>query len=83
VNKSEVFKVCKIDMPIYQKRNMMNAFSNFNIIYSILDSIKNKRQNKIHSPIANGEIGGYPVILDGRGYALKAHFDVSFFRWKK
>jgi hypothetical protein len=30
-------------------------------------------------PLANGEIGGYPVILDRRGDALKAHFDVSFF----
>ncbi len=41
---------------------MMNASSNFNIIYSILDAISNKKKKvKIHTPGVNGEIGGYPI----------------------
>ena len=79
VDKSEAFKACMIDMPVDQKRNMMNASSNFNIIFSILDSIKSKKLIKLHSPGVDGEIGGYPVIIDGTSNYVKIYFDTSVF----
>ena len=36
-------------MPTDQKRNMMNASSNFDIIYSILSAIRKKKTIKIHT----------------------------------
>lgn len=68
VNKEELLKACKIAMPVDQKRNMMNASSNFYIINSILDAIVNNKRIKIHTPGVFGEIGGYPVIIDGIDY---------------
>lgn len=64
-DKEELLKACSIAMPVDQKRNMMNASSNFDIIYSILTAIREKKEMKIHTPGVNGEIGGYPVIVDG------------------
>lgn len=43
VNHEEVYKACGIPMPTDQKRNMMNASSNFEIIYAILSAIREKR----------------------------------------
>lgn len=77
-DKEELLKECKIPMPVDQKRNMMNASSNFNIIYSILDAILNHKRIKIHTPGVFGEIGGYPVIIDGEGEA-KAYIDEKVF----
>lgn len=64
-DKNELLKACSIPMPTDQKRNMMNASSNFDIIFSILTALRENRQIKIHTPGVNGEIGGYPVIIDG------------------
>lgn len=74
-NKEELLKACSIAMPVDQKRNMMNASSNFNIIDSIITAIRNKQQIKIHTPGVDGEIGGYPIIIDGT--TAKAKFDDS------
>lgn len=74
-NKEELLKACSIAMPIDQKRNMMNASSNFNIIISILTSLRERKTTKIHTPGVDGEIGGYPVLVDG-GCAT-ANFDTS------
>lgn len=71
----ELLKSCSIPMPVDQKRNMMNASSNFNIINSIITAIKEKTQIKIHVPGVNGEIGGYPIIIDG--VTATAKFDES------
>ena len=73
INHDEVFKACGIPMPTDQKRNMMNASSNFDIIFSILSAIRDKKAIKIHTPGVDGHIGGYPFIIDGtddevRGY---------------
>lgn len=64
-NKNELLKACSISMPTDQKRNMMNASSNFDIICSVLTALREGRQIKIHTPGVDGEIGGYPVIIDG------------------
>lgn len=74
-NKEELLKACSIPMPIDQKRNMMNASSNFNIIESILTALRTETNIKIHVPGVNGEIGGYPVIIDGT--KATAFFDES------
>lgn len=78
-DKEALLNACMISMPIDQKRNMMNASSNFNIIYSILDALSNKKRVKIHTPGVNGEIGGYPYIIDGTGQIVTSFFDTSIF----
>lgn len=64
-NKEELLKACSISMPVDQKRNMMNASSNFNIIESILTALRTETNVKVHTPGVDGEIGGYPVVIDG------------------
>lgn len=67
INHDEVYKACGISMPTGQKRNMMNASSNFDIICSILTAIREKQVIKIHTPGVEGNIGGYPYIIDATG----------------
>ena len=74
VKNDEVYKACGIPMPTDQKRNMMNASSNFDIIYSILSAIREKKAIKIHTPGVDGHIGGYPYIIDGNGEEVKGYF---------
>ncbi len=74
---SEIFNHCAIAMPVDQKRNMMNASSNFSIIHAILEAIRLKKREKIHSPGVQGEIGGYPYIIDGE--KMNSYFDESIF----
>jgi hypothetical protein len=74
INHDDVYKACGIPMPTDQKRNMMNASSNFDIIYSILSSIREKKAIKIHTPGVDGHIGGYPYIIDGSGEDVKGYF---------
>lgn len=74
-NKEELLKACSISMPVDQKRNMMNASSNFNIIESILTALRTETSVKVHTPGVDGEIGGYPVVIDGT--TATALFDES------
>ena len=74
VNHVEVYKACGIPMPTDQKRNMMNASSNFDIIYGILSAIREKKVVKIHTPGVEGHIGGYPYLIDGTGVEVKGYF---------
>ena len=74
-NKEELLKACSISMPVDQKRNMMNASSNFNIIESILTALRTETNVKVHTPGVDGEIGGYPVVIDGT--SATASFDES------
>lgn len=78
-DKEDLLKSCSISMPVDQKRNMMNASSNFNIIYSVLDAIFNKKKVKVHTPGVCGEIGGYPYIIDATGQIVTSYFDTSVF----
>lgn len=81
-DKNELLATCKIPMPVDQKRNMMNASSNFDIINSILTAILDKKKVKIHTPGVNGEIGGYPFIIDGTGKA-QGYIDETVFPLEK
>lgn len=80
-NKDELLAACKIAMPVDQKRNMMNASSNFDIINSILSAIREKKVMKIHTPGVNGEIGGFPFIIDGQNTAY-GYIDETVFSMK-
>lgn len=75
---NELLKSCGISMPTDQKRNMMNASSNFDIINSILSSIRENKQIKIHTPGVDGHIGGYPYVIDSTGDEVKSYFCKDF-----
>lgn len=78
VNHEDVYKFCGIPMPTDQKRNMMNASSNFDIIYSILAAIRTKTAIKIHTPGVDGNIGGYPFIIDASGNEVIGYFTPQY-----
>ena len=65
INLSEIWKDCAIEMPVDAKRNMMNASSNYEIISAILDAVFENKKIRIHIPGFGGNIGGYPVWIDG------------------
>ncbi|MDE6608275.1 MAG: hypothetical protein K2K54_11050, partial [Lachnospiraceae bacterium] len=75
----EIFAMCRIGMPVDAKRNMMNASSNFEIIQGILNAIRGQAKVKLHCPGVFGEIGGYPVIIDGTGPLPAAYIDQEIF----
>ncbi|MCM1089555.1 MAG: saccharopine dehydrogenase NADP-binding domain-containing protein [Butyrivibrio sp.] len=75
----QVFSGCRIPMPVDAKRNMMNASSNFEIIQGVLTAACSGERVKLHCPGAAGEIGGYPIVLDGRGENVRAYIDESRF----
>lgn len=78
VNPEDLFKACSIPMPTDQKRNMMNASSNFDIIRAILTAIRERRIEKIHTPGVLGNIGGYPFLIDGSGIQPEGRFCPEF-----
>lgn len=77
-DKLELLSACKIAMPVDQKRNMMNASSNFDIINSILIALRERTKIKIHTPGVYGRLGGYPFVIDGVSKA-KGYIDESIF----
>lgn len=87
VNIKEMIADSCIIMPTNQKRNMMNASSNFEIIEAILSAVREGEKTKLHCPGVFGEIGGYPVIIDGSGtqpqaYICEDYFDIDNMRKK-
>ena len=78
IDHDEVYKTCGIPMPTDQKRNMMNASSNFDIIYSILSAIREKKAIKIHTPGVDGHIGGYPFVIDGTSDEVKGYMAPNY-----
>ena len=78
VNHENVYKACGIPMPTDQKRNMMNASSNFDIICSILTAIRTRTVIKIHTPGVDGNIGGYPFIIDATGAEIKGYLTPQY-----
>lgn len=76
---SDIATRCSILMPVDAKRNQMNASSNFEIIQKILSAITENKKEKLHSPGVFGEIGGYPVIIDGSQDKMKAYIDQQYF----
>lgn len=79
IDQNEIFNRCKIAMPTDEKRNMMNASSNYDIIVSVIDAVRTGERRKIFSPGVFGEIGGYPVQIDATGEGLQAYIDESVF----
>lgn len=75
----QVISHCGIPMPVDAKRNMMNASSNFEIIEAILGAVRDGKKYKIHCPGAFGEVGGYPVIIDGTSERIQAYVDEECF----
>lgn len=78
-NMDQIFCACKIAMPTDAKRNMMNASSNLEIICGILAAVRDGKKVKLHCPGVLGEIGGYPIIIDGTGINVKAYIDEECF----
>lgn len=76
---NEIISHCGIPMPTDSKRNMMNASSNFEIVQAILNAVRNRECIKLHCPGVFGEIGGYPVIIDGRLDDVRAYIDEECF----
>ncbi|MCR5328163.1 MAG: saccharopine dehydrogenase NADP-binding domain-containing protein [Saccharofermentans sp.] len=72
-------KKCVITMPTDSKRNMMNASSNFDIINCILRSVRENKKMVFHSPGVFGNIGGFPVVVDGTGDEPKCYIDDTVF----
>ena len=75
----KLFSACRIPMPVDAKRNMMNASSNYEIIRAILAAVREGKKVKLHCPGVFGEIGGYPVVIDGTGEEVKAYLDETYF----
>lgn len=73
----ELYRRCSIPMPTDAKRNMMNASSNFEIIQTVLTSLKDGQTRRFHSPGALGNLGGYPVLIDGA--SAQARIDDTVF----
>ncbi len=80
---NEVFKACKIPMPVDQTRNMMNASSNYQIIASIIDAIRTGENQKVFTPGFDGNIGGYPVLVGYKNGKLSAWIDETIFSFKE
>jgi hypothetical protein len=74
VDQDDLFRACAIPMPVDQKRNMMNASSDFEIITGVISAIKEKKTVLLHIPGVDGYIGGYPYIIDGTGAEVTTRF---------
>lgn len=79
----EIFKECHISMPVDQKRNMMNASSNYRIITAVIDAIRTKENQRVFAPGVFGEIGGYPVIIGYNNGIINAWIDESVFSYEE
>lgn len=79
ISANDMIAQCGIPMPVDAKRNMMNASSNFEIIEAILSAVREGKRTKLHCPGVFGEIGGYPVILDGTGEQVKTYICEDYF----
>lgn len=79
LDQADLLSRCAIAMPTDQKRNMMNASSNYEIIRCLLRALRRKSRERLFSPGVFGEIGGYPVLVDGSGASPRACIDESDF----
>ena len=75
----DIFKMCSISMPVDQKRNMMNASSNYRIISAVIDAMRTGENQKVFAPGVFGNIGGYPVIIGYKYDKISAWIDESVF----
>lgn len=87
VDMNTAVAMCSIPMPVDVKRNMMNASSNYEIIQAVLVAVRDRKKVKLHCPGVFGEIGGYPVVIDGSREMIEAaicedYFDLDTMRKK-
>lgn len=82
IKQDDIFSRCSISMPVDAQRNMMNASSNYMIIRSLIDTIRDGKQQKVFSPGFGGNIGGYPVAIGYRNGQLDAWIDESVFSFE-
>ena len=73
-----IYAQCTIAMPTNEKRNMMNASSNFEIIKKLVRAAKEGTREIIHSPGVDGNLGGYPVRVDFTQSAPLSFVEDSF-----
>ena len=83
LDQDEIFRRCKIAMPVDQQRNMMNASSNARIISALLSVIRTGETQLLFSPGVFGELGGYPVLIGYRNGAPDAWIDDSVFSYEE
>lgn len=81
--KEEIFAACKIAMPVDAQRNMMNASSNYQIITAVIEAVRTKKAQRIFSPGAFGNIGGYPVLIGYREGRVDAWIDEAVFGFEE
>ncbi len=81
--KEEIFAACKIAMPVDAQRNMMNASSNYRIIRAVIEAVRTGEDQRIFSPGAFGNIGGYPVLVGSRNGRMEAWIDESVFGFEE
>lgn len=79
----EIYKSCKISMPVDQTRNMMNASSNYQIISAVIDAIRTGENQRVLTPGFDGNIGGYPVLIGYKDGRLSAWIDESVFSFEE
>ena len=79
----DIYKQCSISMPVDQKRNMMNASSNYRIISAVIDAIRTGENQKVFAPGVFGHIGGYPVIIGYKDGKISAWIDESVFTFEE
>lgn len=79
IEMDEVFQKCNVSMPTDAKRNMMNASSNFEIINAVLAAVCRDGKTKLHCPGVFGEIGGYPIVVDGTEEQVKSYICEDYF----
>ena len=79
IDQDDILRKCVISMPTDSKRNMMNASSNYDIISCILKAIRENTVTKFYSPGVFGNIGGFPVVVDGTGAEPTCRIDDSVF----
>lgn len=75
----KIFSACQIAMPIDAKRNMMNASSNFEIIQAVLSAVRDRKDTRLHCPGVFGEVGGYPVRINGTKDQVEVYIDEAHF----
>ena len=80
IDKAEIFKRCSIPMPTDATRNMMNASSNYNIIDAFITCVRTREKQRIFSPGALSNLGGYPVIIGYEDDGLNAWIDTEYFQ---
>lgn len=80
---SEIYKACKISMPVDQTRNMMNASSNYQIIMAVINVIRTGENQRLFIPGFDGNIGGYPVLVGYKDGKLSAWIDESVFSFEE